>query len=182
MFNCLNLLLSLSSLHFFTLTNACIHAKADRHRYTFTKMHKHTFGTARPPIAAICEFLKGFGQVLGVHGVWLKSVTVSQHAFCIEHTSMTSRLETEEQAKFTTENCSTGKKNKKQNRQTHWQMWTDTFLPLRFPSWLHFSHTLFSLSASVSLPSALSPLDYSTSSKKEFVCESSLLLLIFCLS
>lgn len=70
-----------------------MHRQTDRHRYICTNVHIHTFGTAKPSIGAICEFLKAFGQVLGVHGVWLKSVTVSQHAFCIEHTSMTSRLE-----------------------------------------------------------------------------------------
>lgn len=139
------MLLSPSSLHSFALTNACIHAPADRHRYTFTNMHIHTFGTAKPSIAAICEFLKGFGQVLGVHGVWLKSVTVSQHAFCIEHTSMTSRLETGEQAKFTTKNCSTGKKHTGKYEQT------DPFLSLRYTSWLYFSHNLFPFCFIISL-------------------------------
>lgn len=73
----------------------------------------HTFGMVKSSITAICEFLKAFGQVLDisllVYGAWLKSVTVSQHALCIEHTSMTSLLETGAQAKFTTKSCSTGK-------------------------------------------------------------------------
>lgn len=77
--------------------------------------------TAEPTIAAICEFLKAFGQVLGigllVHGAWRKSVSVSQHAFCIEHTSMTSRQETGEEAKFTRA-FSTGRGHT-QHTQTH---------------------------------------------------------------
>ena len=72
--------------------------------HTGTQTCTYTFGTVKPSKAAICEFLKALGSVLGisllVHGAWLKSVTVSQHAFCIEHTSMTSLLETGAQAKF----------------------------------------------------------------------------------
>lgn len=57
-------------------------------------MHTHTFGMRKSSVAAMCEFIKAFGHVLSVHVVWLKSVTVSQHAFCMDHTSMASRLET----------------------------------------------------------------------------------------
>lgn len=95
----------------------------------------HTFGTVKPSIAAICQFLKAFGQVLGisllVHGAWLKSVTVSQHAFCIEHTSMTSRLETGAQAKFMT--CALQEKEKhtqtQVRTQTHRQQLFLSLLP-----------------------------------------------------
>ncbi len=96
-------------------------------------MHLHTFGTVKPSIAAICEFLKAFGQVLGisllVHGAWLKSVTVSQHAFCIEHTSMTSRLETGAQAKFASKSCSAGKGKTHTYQYKH----TDNFFYRYFP-------------------------------------------------
>lgn len=85
--------------------------------------YTHIWYTVKPSIAAICEFLKAFGQVVGVsllvHGAWLKSVTVSQHAFCIEHTSMTSRLESVSQAKFMAKSYSTGKEK---HTQTHLQI------------------------------------------------------------
>lgn len=71
--------------------------------HTHTKIHmQYIFGTMQPTIGAICGFLKAFGQVLGTsllaHEVWPKSDAVSQHGFCVEHTSVTSRLETGAQA------------------------------------------------------------------------------------
>lgn len=121
-----------------TRTYECLYT--ERHRYIYyTNMQINTFGTVKPSLAAIREFLKAFGQVFGisllVHGAWLKSVTVFP-ACLLYRTHINDLTAGEWSTGQVYDCCSTVKSKKKKKKKKHTDAHTNKHTEVHFLSLL----------------------------------------------